>query len=418
MSGITTGSRLAEEFHAICDCGGRRSGTESERAAVALLSEVGRAATGVKAVVQPVSYDGWSCRHAMLVGADGTMHPVTPLLRSAATPPDGIAGEVVVLWRGTEEEFAAHRDEVVNRIVVVRHELMFTPGTIHRRLKYRAAVEAGATAFLIAGPVPGALVAGSSGRRREPGIPAAGITPETAQALARTPKGLAEARLTITTEEAPATADNLFFELPGETDEWVVLSAHIDGHDLGESAIDNATGLAVALEVARRIAARGRRRRGLRLAFFNVEEWALTGSAAHVAGLSVAERNAIALNVNLDSVGGSDRLTALISGFSGLEPFLLGCAEAAAQPLGLYRPLQMNSDHGNFAQAGIPALRLVAGFGDHTAATRLVLTPLDRRDTVRMDELQRAADLTETIVWAALTADPAEVGRFRSPPTI
>ena len=34
----------------------------------------------------------------------------------------------------------------------------------------------------------------------------------------------------------------------------VVLSAHVDGHDLAESAIDNATGVAVALAVARTLA--------------------------------------------------------------------------------------------------------------------------------------------------------------------
>ena len=69
--------------------------------------------------------------------------------------------------------------------------------------------------------------------------------------------------------------------MPAEESERVVLSAHIDGHDLGESAIDNATGLAVALEVTRRLVSEADTwRRGLRLALFNVEEWALTGCLA------------------------------------------------------------------------------------------------------------------------------------------
>ena len=97
-------------------------------------------------------------------------------------------------------------------------------------------------------------------------------------------------------------------------------------------------------------------RRGLRLAFFSVEEWALTGSAQYVDSLSTAERQRIALNVNLDSVGGSPNLAALTSGFAQLEPFLLRLAEASGIPLRTVRPLMQNSDHANFALGGIPAL--------------------------------------------------------------
>ena len=409
--------RLHAEFEAICNCGGRRAGTDSERQAIALLKELGRAATGVDARVETVAYDGWRATDSELTGSGGESHPVNPLVRSAATPPEGIEAEVLDLGRGTPEEFDSHQNEIPGRIVLVRHELMFAPGTIHRRFKYRSAVDAGAVGFLIAGPEPGELVAGSSGRRDEPGIPAAGIAPETARAFRRTARGRPRARLRLSTEEAPASAENLFFDMPGQTSECVVLSAHVDGHDLGESAIDNATGLAVALTVARRLAPIVKRlRRGLRLAFFNVEEWALTGSAAHVAALDDAERAGIALCINLDSVSGGGRLTALTSGFPGLEPFLLGCAEEAGVALDLFRPLQMNSDHGNFARVGIPAFRLVAGFGDPSASVRHVLTPLDRRALVAPDELDRAARLTATIAKAALGTDSGETSKWRVRP--
>ena len=406
--------RLQAEFDAICRCGGRLSGTESERRAVALLKALGRAATGVDARVETVTYGGWRATASELTGPDGANHPLNPLVRSAATPPGGVEAEVLDLGRGTPEEFDAHRTEIPGRIVLVRHELMFAPGTIHRRIKYRAAVEAGAVGFLIAGPEPGHLVAGSSGRRDEPGVPAAGVAPETARAFRRTVRGRPRARLRISTREAPASVENVFFDLPGPSSGSVVLSAHIDGHDLGESAIDNATGLAVALAVVRRLVPHARTwRRGLRLAFFNVEEWALTGSAAHVAALDDAQRAAIALCINLDSVAGGERLAALTSGFAGLERFLLGCAEETGLELDLFRPLQMNSDHGNYARAGIPALRLVAGFGDPSASVRHVLTPLDRRELVAPHELDRAARLSAAITRAALEADSGEVLGWR-----
>ncbi|HEX6261062.1 MAG TPA: M28 family peptidase [Woeseiaceae bacterium] len=405
---------LWRDFESICDCGGRLAGTDSERAATDLLKSLGREATGVECRVEPVPYAGWSAVSAELIGPDGARHACHPLVRSVATPKTGLEAEVVDLGRGTPHDFDARRAEIAGRFVLVRHELMFAPDTIHRRLKYRMAVEAGAAGFLIAGPVPDSLVAGSSGRGDEDGIPAAGIAPETANAFAPIGGVRTSARLRLETREAPACAENLVFDLPGQTGEWVVLSAHIDGHDLAESAIDNASGLAVALDVARHLSRQTERwRRGLRLALFNVEEWALLGSAHHVAKLSDSERNSIALNVNLDSVAGGDCLTALTSGFAGLEPFLAGCAEQAGISLDFHRPLQLNSDHANFARAGVPAFRLVAGFADRSAATAGVLTSADTRDKVNVDALLTAARLAITITAAALDADAAEVRCWR-----
>ena len=408
--------RVWSDFARICDCGGRLSGTQSEGAACALLESLGSEATGVACRPMVVPHIGWRAERCLLYGPDGQPIDCHPLVRSAPTGEGGLEAEVLDLGRGIPDEFAAHAGEIPGRIVMVRHELMFSAGTIHRRLKYRAAVDAGAVGFLIVGPLAGSAVAGSSGRGAEPGIPAIGIGQDTAARLARTSKGLPRVRLVLETTEAPAEVRNLIFDMPGQTDEWVVLSAHIDGHDLAESAMDNASGLAVALAVARDLSPRvARSRRGLRLALFNIEEWALAGSAHYVGGLSGREREGIALNVNLDSVGVGPQLTALTSEFAGIEPFLLKQADRTGIPLGLYRPLQMNSDHSNFAQAGIPAFRLVAGFNDHAAATRLVLTAEDTRDKVSPEGLERTFRLARQVVAEALNASPERTATWRSP---
>lgn len=214
--------------------------------------------------------------------------------------------------------------------------------------------------------------------------------------------------------ESPSETRTLLFDMPGQTDEWVVLSAHVDGHDINESAIDNASGVTSALSVARALAPMvGQWRRGIKLAFFSVEEWGLTGSSRFVASLSEADRRKIALNVNLDSVAGSSRLTALTSGFAGMEPFLLSVAEAAGQNLRCVRPLLVNSDHGNFALAGIPAFRLVAGYDEPTSDLRFVLTPGDTRDKVAKAELAAAAQLAAAITAAACQAEPTESDAWR-----
>jgi aminopeptidase YwaD len=411
---IAADRQLWPDFLALCDCGGRLAGTDSERQAMALVKTAAEAATGSAARVIPVPYAGWSALNSSLTLPDGTTAPCQPLVRSIATPPGGLTAEVVDLGRGTPEEFAAHATDLKGRIALVRHELMFVAGTIHRRRKYLAALEAGAVGFLIAGPVPNKLVAGSSGRQDGPGIPAAGIAPESAAALKRTSRGWPTATLSIETSEHPAETRTLLFDLAGKSDELIVLSAHVDGHDGGESAMDNASGVAAALAVARALAPHVRGfRRGLRLAFFSVEEWALTGSAQYTQNLSSDERARIALNVNLDSVGGSPNLAALTSGFAQLEPFLLDVAEASGIALRTVRPLMQNSDHANFAAAGIPALRLVAGFDDASANLRYVLTPADTRDKVTSAELRQAAVLAANIVAAACTVPDSEAAAWR-----
>jgi aminopeptidase YwaD len=412
---IAADGTMAEEFAALCDCGGRLAGTESEHAAMEYVAKRGSLASGVPCISLPVSYGGWRAVKAELRLSNGMLAACHPLVRSTPTAAGGLSAEVIDLGRGTPEEFEAHREEIAGRIVMVRHELMFVAGTIHRRRKYNMALEAGAVGFLIAGPLAGALVTGSSGRNDgDRGIPAMGIAPETAARLARTAAGWAQATMVIETDEYQARTSTLLFDMPGETDEVVVLSAHVDGHDINESAMDNASGVATALAVIRTIAPHVQGwRRGVRLAFFSAEEWALTGSARYVASLSDVEKRRIALNINLDTVAGGERLTALTSGFGGLEPFLLETAEANGHALRCVRPLQMNSDHANFALAGIPAFRLVAGYDSPSANVRLVLTPGDLRDKVTEAELIKAAQLTAAVLAAGCNAPSSTASRWR-----
>jgi len=414
---IAADGTITEEFAALCNFGGRLAGTESERAAMDYVAKRGSLASGVPCTAVPVSYGGWRATKAELRLSDGTLAACHPLVRSTPTAAGGFSAEVIDLGRGTPEEFEAHRDEIRGRIVLVRHELMFAAGTIHRRRKYNMALEAGAVGFLIAGPLAGALVTGSSGRNEgDAGIPAMGIAPETAARLARTAAGWAQATMVIETEEYEARTSTLLFDMRGETDEVVVLSAHVDGHDINESAMDNASGVATALAVIRTIAPHVQGwRRGVRLAFFSAEEWALTGSARYVANLSNVEKRRIALNINLDTVAGGEGLTALTSGFSGLEPFLLETAEANGHALRCVRPLQMNSDHANFALAGIPAFRLVAGYDNPDANVRFVLTPGDLRDKVTEAELIKAAQLTAALLAASCNAPSSTASQWRQP---
>uniref|UniRef100_UPI0018DFACAD M28 family metallopeptidase n=1 Tax=Roseomonas rosulenta TaxID=2748667 RepID=UPI0018DFACAD len=291
------------------------------------------------------------------------------------------------------------------RAVLARHEYPFAAWTVHRRVKLAGAQEAGAAAFLIVQPEPGVgAVSGSSGRNGGQGIPALGISAEAGALLAEGRR----VRITLQGEDHAATTPTLVLDLPGRGPDRVVLSAHLDGHPMGESAIDNATGLAAALCLARAAAPLVEGcPRGLTVAIFGAEEWALSGSRAWLAALPAEVRARMAVNINLDSIAGGARLTALTSGFAALGPFLRDAAAKAGLPIGVHVPLMRNSDHANFAGHGIPAVRLVAGFDEPGSALRYLLTAADTRALVPMQELKGATVTAGALLWAALNA-PAE----------
>jgi hypothetical protein len=397
------------DFQALCDLGGRVAGSASEAAALAFARQRLAAVPGAKVRDDPVDYPGWRCRTARLTGAmTGVSFQCTPLLGTASAA--GMVAEVLDLGLGRVEDFERNANRIRGRIVMVRHEYPFTSGHVHRRVKLSLAQQMGAVGFLIAHPERGVgAVSGSSGRNGGAGIPALGIGVEAADAFRRLPDGtLPAARMVIDGDDHPARTRMLVADLPGRGPDWVVVSAHIDGHPHGESAMDNATGVAVALGLARLLAPHVCEcPRGLRICVFSAEEWGLIGSRIWLERMGEAARRSMVFNLNLDSVGGAHALTALTSGFERLDAWVKATAARADLPIATHLPLMANSDHANFAAHGIPAVRLIAGFDAPDSNLRLVLTAADTRDKVRPDELDQALRIATTLTWQALGATDA-----------
>lgn len=395
---------LWADFVALCGLGGRLTGSPSEAAArdwaAGRLADIGR----VSREVTP--YLGWRCTESSLSLTNGERLEAIPLLCSGSTPENGVSLEVLDCGRGAPEDIRAAGNRVRGRAVMVRHEYMFAAGTIHRRVKLNAAIEAGAAAFLIAAPAKGMGAVSGSGVTAEglQPIPAMGISAEAAARITAEPQPRIHVRLVAESLPGAAT-EALVLDLPGAGPDRVVLSAHIDGHASGESALDNATGVVAALALARAAAPHvASLPRGLMLCLFSAEEWALTGSKVWLANMAEAERERLVFNLNLDTVAGGSRLTALTSGFAGLDGFVADAAAAAGVELGIHVPLMRNSDHANFAAHGIPALRLVSGFDEPDSRIRLLLTRHDRRDLATPADFEVPMRAAWAILAAALTA--------------
>lgn len=396
---IWASPRLVEDFHALCDCGGRFCGTESEARAQAFLADRLGAIAPVRR--ESVPYRGWTRGAARVVLPDGRDLAAHALVRSVATAPSGLTARLLDLGRGAPADITRAGEAVRGAIVLARHEFMLGRDHVHRRMKYDAARAAGAAGFLIASNVPGVgPVTGSSGDGSPGHIPGAGIGYEDAARLAAFDGQ--SVTLHVAGSFADALATNLLATIPGTSDALVVLSAHIDGHDLAESAIDNASGLACALAAAEALRdVVPELPRGIEIGLFTIEEWALAGSEAHLAAMPAAERARRVLNVNLDSVGGDDALTALTSGVPGMDAFLRDALAPAGLAIGLHPGFMGNSDHANYLRAGIPAFRLCAGFERPGSPLALLLTRADTRDKVHPHQLKTAATVTAAILLAA-----------------
>jgi len=398
-------AKVMADLNAICETGGRFAGTESEVLAREYLAKRLEDITESAPQRLAIEDTGWARGDSSIERiSDGKVFPCVSLVRSPETPEGGLVADLIDIGRGTEADFEANADLIPGNIVMVRHEYMFAAETTHRRVKYDWAIDRGVAGFLIASHLPGDFpVTGSSGATPTRGIPAAGISAETAASL--TADSAKQIKIRIEAKSEPRRTENLILDIPGRTDEWVVLSAHIDGHHLSESAMDNATGLASVLNALRAVLPYAETfERGLRIGFFTVEEWALAGSAAYLDGMSEAERDSIKLNINLDTVAGDPEITALTSGFEKAETWMIDQAAGIGQKLGAHRPLMRNSDHYNFARHGIPAARLVAGFDKPNSNLKYVLTPADNSDKIDTADLARATQLTAGLVLAACNA--------------
>jgi len=104
--------------------------------------------------------------------------------------------------------------------------------------KYATALKAGVDAFIFRNHLDGCLPpTGEVGYGNRPApIPAVGVSAELGSRLARYAADGATARVSVDCETGPATAPNIEGSLGPNTDEAVIVTAHVDAHDVAEGA--------------------------------------------------------------------------------------------------------------------------------------------------------------------------------------
>lgn len=161
-------------------------------------------------------------------------------------------------------------------------------------------------------------------------------------------------KIQLEQDEYKAESHNVILDLPGQVDQYIVLTAHYDSTSLSQGAYDNMSGCVGLLSLAEHFS-KTPHRHGLRFIWCGSEERGLLGSKAYCASHTEELKN-IVLNINLDMIGcimgkfiacctSEEKLVSYIEYLSAEEGF--GCS--AHQDV-------YSSDSTPFADNGIPAV--------------------------------------------------------------
>jgi len=202
-----------------------------------------------------------------------------------------------------------------------------------------------------------------------------------AQTKAFTPVALGDATLSaaFSVKRDQVVTRNVIGRLEGaqRPDETVIYSAHWDAFGVGEpdaagdavrhGAIDNATGVAAVIELARVFAAGPRPQRTLLFMALTAEEKGLQGASYYAANpLAPLAKTAAVLNIEMLSPDGPTRdIASWGNGRVSLEGDLKRVAEAQGRAYSPDPNLEAGffyrADHFAFARAGVPAITVGAG---------------------------------------------------------
>ena len=168
------------------------------------------------------------------------------------------------------------------------------------------------------------------------------------------------------------TSYNAIAEIPGVTDEVVMLGGHLDSWHAATGATDNAIGCAVVMEAVRILKAIGiQPRRTIRVALWSGEEQGLRGSRAYVRQHFGSfedpkpEFGKFGGYVNIDNGTGRARFMSVFGPPAAAD--VLRDALAPFKDLGVLgananvRRQGFSSDYGAFNEAGLPGIQIAAG---------------------------------------------------------
>lgn len=344
------GKRMIEHIRVLSeDIGYRIAGTEEEFATAQYIAKTMRR-NGYDVEIQKFVIGRSYLVQLKEIEPTARDFAPTILTGSELTTESGIAAELVFCGLGKPEEIPA---EVAGKIALIeRGELTFLE-------KAQNAAAQGAVGVVIYNNTSGRL---SGTMASNPGIPVVGLTRAEGLSLQEEiEEGNAVQMFLVVVDKGDIVSPNVVAYRPPKaaktnTDEVVIVSAHLDS--VGPGANDNASGVALALELARILKSYPIDRE-LRFIFFGAEERGLLGSKYYVDSLSEPELERIVAVFNFDMVGTcyGDKSILTVWTSQGNRNIVTDTAIAAGARLSsaAVNSRTTRSDHAPFEAVGIPA---------------------------------------------------------------
>jgi Zn-dependent M28 family amino/carboxypeptidase len=348
------------------EIGSRFPGTHSEKQAQKYLFNKLREYGYENSRIVPFNYYGWKRGPVVLKMTEPVIREFKAI--SLAMSPGGtVEAEIVNLGTGSPNEFMAiDPSDVKGKIVLCSSATSPEGKRVHRRTKYGYAVKYGAIGFIFMNHNPGQLAPTGSLRpsyRMGGEILGIGVSLETGSLMLRLAKDKSiKVRISDKSKVVPnSESANILAELPGKTDEWIVVGGHYDGHDIAQGAMDNLSGTAVILELARVMKPyEGKFKRGIRFICFGCEEIGVTGSTCYVADhLDQMKNTAIMVNLELGGLAYTDGMKH--AAFTVYQPpemkhWIKEFLEEVFYPTSISVGMSAASDHWPFVMQGVPSI--------------------------------------------------------------
>jgi Zn-dependent M28 family amino/carboxypeptidase len=383
----------------LVDVGDRMAGSDGERTAAEATRDALAEAGARDAHLAEFPIQGWERGHSRIEAAGETYDAAHEAIALPRSPAGDVSGALVDLGHGLPADF--EDADLEGKVVLARSDVPeWYDRYLHRREKYYHAVESGAAAFVYRNHVEGCLPpTGSVGTDDDPigEIPAVGVSAEVGARLARRADG-DDVAVTVDAATPDATSQNVHATLGPDTDDEVLLTSHVDAHDIAEGAMDNGAGTAAVVQV---VDALTRRENDLdtrvHVVCFGAEEVGLVGSNRLA---TEADLESVRAVLNLDGVCQGRDLGFYAHGFDALGDAIDDVADRLDHPAYVTPELGPHSDHWPFVKWGVPGTHVygkTAGDGrgwGHTHAD--TLDKLQQRDL-----REQAIVLTELAVSLA-----------------
>ena len=393
------------------EVGQRLAGTEAEARArdwgVAKFK-----ALGFKNVrIEPFQVDHWErhSEHAEITSPFPQKLMITALGGSIATDSDGIVGQVVRF-----ENLQALKDAPMRglkgKIVFVDEYMTRTQDGsgygVAVKKRSGAAVEAGkrgAAAALIRSvgtdhhrfPHTGQMTYDQNVVK----VPIAALSAPDADQLYRAlGRGDVEVKLQIDVQSyGKSQSGNVIAEIPGVTDEIVIIGAHLDSWDLGTGAVDDGAGIGITVGAAKLILDMNQKpQRTIRVVMFGAEEVGLVGAIAY------AKKHAHELDrhvVGAESDFGAGQIWRLETRFADSKLHKAEALHNVLSPLGIALGSNNASggpDMGPLRMLGMPVVTLKQNGWDYFD---LHHTPNDTFDKISADDIAQNVAAYAAFVW-------------------